>query len=119
MTFVHLACPNKTPCIGVIVIGFREEWNWENVYDCICVRTCYLFYSLFYSVYWLCLYNKQSGKYFILFLFVGGVFVLIMNYTGDVLNFGLAVETAKEEGYNVRYNRVFYINTDLCLKWTK
>lgn len=32
----------------------------------------------------------------------GGVLVLIMNYTGDVLNFGLAVEMARNLGYNVK-----------------
>lgn len=31
----------------------------------------------------------------------GGVLVLIPNYTGDRLNFGLAVETAKAEGLQV------------------
>uniref|UniRef100_A0A1B6D265 Triokinase/FMN cyclase n=2 Tax=Clastoptera arizonana TaxID=38151 RepID=A0A1B6D265_9HEMI len=31
----------------------------------------------------------------------GGVVVFIMNYTGDILNFGLATETARKEGYNV------------------
>lgn len=32
---------------------------------------------------------------------LGGVLVMIMNYTGDVLNFGLAVEMARNIGYNV------------------
>lgn len=31
-----------------------------------------------------------------------GCLVLVMNYTGDRLNFGMAVERAKAEGYNVR-----------------
>ncbi|KAK3501578.1 putative glycerone kinase isoform [Neurospora crassa] len=31
----------------------------------------------------------------------GGVLVVVMNYTGDVLNFGLAVEKAKAAGVNV------------------
>lgn len=31
----------------------------------------------------------------------GGVLVMIMNYTGDVLNFGLAVEMARNLGHNV------------------
>lgn len=30
-----------------------------------------------------------------------GVFVIIPNYTGDRLNFGLAIETAKKEGLKV------------------
>ncbi|RZF41249.1 hypothetical protein LSTR_LSTR010477 [Laodelphax striatellus] len=34
--------------------------------------------------------------------FKGGVLVLIPNYTGDVLNFGQAVEVAKDMGHNVR-----------------
>lgn len=31
----------------------------------------------------------------------GGVLVLIPNYTGDILNFGLAVELARSEGLQV------------------
>uniref|UniRef100_A0A1B6MSX1 DhaK domain-containing protein n=1 Tax=Graphocephala atropunctata TaxID=36148 RepID=A0A1B6MSX1_9HEMI len=31
----------------------------------------------------------------------GGVLVILNNYTGDILNFGLAVERAKAKGYNV------------------
>jgi dihydroxyacetone kinase len=38
------------------------------------------------------LVNNGSGK---------GVCVIIMNYTGDVLNFGMAVEKAKSRGVNV------------------
>ncbi|RDL39436.1 uncharacterized protein BP5553_03776 [Venustampulla echinocandica] len=30
-----------------------------------------------------------------------GILVTVMNYTGDVLNFGMAVEKAKSEGFNV------------------
>ncbi|CAN0509298.1 unnamed protein product, partial [Ectocarpus sp. 8 AP-2014] len=35
-----------------------------------------------------------------------GCLVLVMNYTGDRLNFGMAVERAKAEGYNVRMHVV-------------
>lgn len=31
-----------------------------------------------------------------------GCLVIVMNYTGDRLNFGMAVERAKAEGLNVR-----------------
>lgn len=30
-----------------------------------------------------------------------GVLVIVMNYTGDVLNFGMAVEKAREKGVKV------------------
>lgn len=32
-----------------------------------------------------------------------GVFVVIPNYTGDILNFGLSVEIAKSEGIQVGF----------------
>lgn len=32
---------------------------------------------------------------------LGGTVIIIKNYTGDRINFGLAVERAKSEGYNV------------------
>ena len=36
------------------------------------------------------------------FLFTDGVLLIVINYTGDRLNFGLALERARSEGIRVR-----------------
>jgi dihydroxyacetone kinase len=41
-----------------------------------------------------------------------GVLVIVMNYTGDRINFGMAIEKAKAEGINVRMVKV---NDDCAL----
>ena len=52
-------------------------------------------------------------------LFVGGVIVIILNYTGDLLNFGLAMEMARDYGIKVsRLLQVLYVlpmHVNMCV----
>jgi hypothetical protein len=47
---------------------------------------------------------------------VAGVLVLVINYTGDRINFGLAVEKARREGLKVSA-RAHYSSFSECLKF--
>lgn len=46
-----------------------------------------------------------------------GCLVLVMNYTGDRINFGLAVERAKAEGFKVSFAGCIDINSSFLLKF--
>jgi dihydroxyacetone kinase len=47
-------------------------------------------------------------------MLVAGVLVLVINYTGDRINFGLAVEKARREGLKVSA-RALYRSFSECL----
>lgn len=50
------------------------------------------------------LLNKWDLNFYFCFVFPAGCLVITPNYTGDILNFGLAIEKAKHLGYKVNDN---------------
>ena len=46
--------------------------------------------------------RPRSSRYNLVILAGTGVLVLVINYTGDRIHFGLAVERARKEGIKVR-----------------
>jgi dihydroxyacetone kinase len=48
----------------------------------------------------------------------GGCLLVVKNYTGDLLNFGLAAEMARSDGIDVRMVSVFRFTTAYVVRFT-
>lgn len=41
-------------------------------------------------------------------MFLAGILMVVPNYTGDCLNFGIAIEKARQKGLKVRKRKTIY-----------